>query len=206
LPAQGDHPLVDLHKVDALDAGVLHHFPHGAAVAAANDQDPARVRMAHERHVRDHLVIHELVLDRRLHDAVQNQHAAEAWRVDDRDVLIAAPFPVQHTADADADIQVIGFDLLQPKLQPSDLLFLLTGYIRYIPPVSCPQGKMVYRCCSTGDGRGWKERRPHRPAQDEYSSYSEGEVFYGDRSTSTSEIPAVPPSGGRRSHRRGQLP
>src|SRR5690606_4038611 len=141
LPAQGDHPLVDLHKVDALDAGVLHHFPHGAAVAAANDQDPARVRMAHERHVRDHLVIHELVLDRRLHAAVQNQHAAEAWRVDDRDVLIAAPFPVQHTADADADIQVIGFDLLQPKLQPSDLLFLLTGYIRYIPPVSCPQGK-----------------------------------------------------------------
>jgi len=52
----GDFP-VDVHLNGAFDVGVAQYFPQGAAVAAADDQHPAGVRMGEQRRMRHHLVV-----------------------------------------------------------------------------------------------------------------------------------------------------
>ena len=56
-----DHLAVDLAQHRLLDGRMLQHLAHDAAVAAADDQHALGLVQRHQRHVRHHLVIDELV-------------------------------------------------------------------------------------------------------------------------------------------------
>ena len=60
-----DEHFVLLHDVDALDLGIAAQFLGDAAVAAADDQHVADMRVYRHGDVRHHLVIDELVLFRK---------------------------------------------------------------------------------------------------------------------------------------------
>ena len=70
------HLRVDLAHRDPLDAGVPAHLAQHAAVAAADDEHRARVRVAVQRQVRDHLLVRVLVALSQLDHTVQHQHIA----------------------------------------------------------------------------------------------------------------------------------
>ena len=96
------HLRVDLAHRDPLDAGVPAHLAQHAAVAAADDEHRARVRVAVQRQVRDHLLVGVLVALRQLDHAVEHEHRAVRRRAEHEDVLEVGPRLVQHLLDLEA--------------------------------------------------------------------------------------------------------
>ena len=85
-----NHLLVDLDEVDGLDRPVLRQLPHRAAVAAADHEHVLDARVHGHRHVREHLMIDELVRLRDHEPAVQDEDASVRRRIEDVDLLNGA--------------------------------------------------------------------------------------------------------------------
>ena len=64
LLGQADHLAVDLDHHRALDAAVLQHPAQHAAIAGADDQHALGRAMRQQRHMRQHLLVDELVAPR----------------------------------------------------------------------------------------------------------------------------------------------
>mmetsp|Transcript_25011 Transcript_25011/g.58686 ORF Transcript_25011/g.58686 Transcript_25011/m.58686 type:complete len:332 (-) Transcript_25011:16-1011(-) len=91
----GDDPLVDLALDDLLHAVVTGDLPEDASVPPADHQDPFGIRVGHQRDVRDHLLVGELVAGRHLDDPVQDQDGPVVLRLEDQQVLEVRPVVVQ---------------------------------------------------------------------------------------------------------------
>ena len=76
--------------------GMLEHFGHQVHVAAADDRDVARVRVGEQRRVCQHLVVHVRVEVGHLHDAVEREHATEARRLEEHDLLELGAALLEH--------------------------------------------------------------------------------------------------------------
>lgn len=87
LLADLDDELVDLDEVNVAHRRIAQELAHRAAVAAADDEDVVHVGIDAHRHMRDHLVVDELIHLRQHHVAVERQKAAEFLRVEDVDAL-----------------------------------------------------------------------------------------------------------------------
>ena len=87
LLADLDDELVDLDEIDVAHRRIAQELAHRAAIAAADDENVVRVGIDAHRHVRDHLVVNELIHLRQHHVAVERQKAAELLRVEDVDAL-----------------------------------------------------------------------------------------------------------------------
>ena len=61
---QPDHLAVDFHHHRAPHAAMLQHAPQHAAIAGADDQHVLRRAVRQQRHVRQHLLVDELVAPR----------------------------------------------------------------------------------------------------------------------------------------------
>jgi len=66
---------------------MLEHFAQDAAVAGADDQHIAGVRMAGQGRVHHRLVVEELIARGHLGDAIEQQDIAEFLALDDLQVL-----------------------------------------------------------------------------------------------------------------------
>src|SRR5499427_959341 len=103
-----DHRGVDLDLSEALDRLVLEHFLRDAAVAAADDQHLLRTAVRQDRHVSHHLVVDELIGAGDLGRAVEHQHLAEEWVLEQHEMLVLGLQLVDHPFDlvghADADV------------------------------------------------------------------------------------------------------
>ena len=84
------HLPVDFDEIDRFDGPVFDELAHGAAVAAADDENVFDVGMDRHRHVGDHLVVDELVLLGDHKPAVEYEHASESGRVENIDLLNGA--------------------------------------------------------------------------------------------------------------------
>jgi hypothetical protein len=93
---------------------VLQDLAQHPAVAAAGDEHAARCLQREERGVRHRLVVDELVAGRRLHNAVDEQHAAEVAVLEDDDVPRRAPALVQDRVRLQAGAPVRVQRLLDP--------------------------------------------------------------------------------------------
>ncbi len=94
---------------------VLQHSPQHAAVAGPDNQDIGATAMRHQRHVRDHLLIHELVPLRDLDGAIEHHHTAMTGAFKDYDFLKGA-FPPREFADYPEALSPI---LVQRLVQPN---------------------------------------------------------------------------------------
>ena len=97
-----DHHLVDLDH-GGPDALVPHDLAERPPVAAADDEDALGIGMGEERHVREHLVVHELVLLGDHDRAVEHEHPAELVGVEDVDALVGALAAVEELLDLDGE-------------------------------------------------------------------------------------------------------
>src|SRR5690606_15849925 len=79
--------LVDVALGRAGHARVLEHLAQGAAVAAADDHHPLRLRMGEQRRVADHLVVQEVVAAGEHHRAVDQHQVAPVGGPVDLDLL-----------------------------------------------------------------------------------------------------------------------
>ena len=109
-----DHAGIELDHGGAGDASVLQHLFQGAAVAAADDQDIARRAVGHERDVRDHLVIDELVALGGLDEAVEHEHASDLRRLEDDRFLECGAPPMDVALDQEPLPPVRIVDLFEP--------------------------------------------------------------------------------------------
>ncbi len=80
LPGEVDHAGVDLDHDEALDPFMLEHFLGHAAITAADDEHAFNLAVRQDGHVRQHLVIAELVALGDLRHAVEPDHVAERDR------------------------------------------------------------------------------------------------------------------------------
>ena len=120
-----DHRGVDLDLGEALDRLVLEHFLRDAAVAAADDQHLLGVAVGEDRHMGHHLVVDELVRGRDLGGAVEHQHLAEEWVLEQHEMLVLGLHLVKHPLDlvGHAEAEVVEKCLGNPALlghRPSD--------------------------------------------------------------------------------------
>ena len=106
LLADLDDELIDLDEVDVAHCRVAQELAHRATVAAADDEDVVRIRIDAHRHVRDHLVVDELIHLRQHHVAVERQEAAELLRVEDVDALEFAAARVELAVHLDGEADV----------------------------------------------------------------------------------------------------
>ena len=95
LAGETDDLAIDLDHHGPLDRAMLQHATQHAAVARPDDQHAPRLAMRQQRHVRDHLLIDELVRFGDLDAAVEHQYAAVTGTLEDQDVLIVAFDPRQ---------------------------------------------------------------------------------------------------------------
>ena len=82
-----DHLAVDLDHHRALDVAVLQHAPQHAAIARADDEHAPRIAMGEQRHMRQHLLVDELVALGDLDDTVEHHHAPMRVALEHGDIL-----------------------------------------------------------------------------------------------------------------------
>ena len=85
-----DDHLVRLDHVDFLDFRVVRIFARNTAIAAADNEHPAHIRMHRHGHMRDHFVINELVGIRKDDVPIQRQQPAIFRRLENFDALVFA--------------------------------------------------------------------------------------------------------------------
>lgn len=119
---------VDVAEVDLLDAVVTADFSGYAAVTAADDEYSFRIRVQHERHVGDHLVICPFIFDGCLENAVKDEQTAVFKGISNLNLLIRCLFFMEHFCDFQCEAKVfIGpfgdvlflFHRLSPSFPPS---------------------------------------------------------------------------------------
>ena len=113
-----DDRRVDLDLGEAFDRLVLEHLFGDAAIAAADDQHLARAAVGEQRHVRHHLLIDEFVALGDLGGAVEHQHLAEEWLLEQHEMLVRGVRFVEHLVDpvAHAKAEVVEQRLGDPSL------------------------------------------------------------------------------------------
>ena len=111
-----DDGAVDLAQHRLLDGRMLQHLAHDAAVAAADDQHALGLVHHHQRHVRHHLVVDELVRRRELAHAVEHQHRAPGLVLEDDEVLVLGLDLVQDLIRLEAHAPVWMKRLLDPAI------------------------------------------------------------------------------------------
>ena len=94
-----DHLGVDLDLGQPLDRLVLEHLLGDAAVAAADDQNVARIAMGEQRHMRHHLLVDEFVAFGYLGRAVEHQHLAEIGLLEQHQMLMLGLHFVKYFVD-----------------------------------------------------------------------------------------------------------
>ena len=97
--ADAGDAFVDLALHDAFDRGVPQHLAHAAAVAAADHEHRARRPHGAERHVREHLVVHELVALGDHHQVVEREEDTVEARPVHVDLLVGTALRVQVLVD-----------------------------------------------------------------------------------------------------------
>ena len=105
-----DHRGVDLALGQALHRLVLEHLLGDAAVAAADDQHLLGLAMREHRHVRHHLVVDELVLGGDLGRAVEHQHLAEEFVLEQHQMLVLGLHLVEHALDLVGHAEALGIE------------------------------------------------------------------------------------------------
>ncbi|KXA70071.1 hypothetical protein HMPREF3201_00340 [Megasphaera sp. MJR8396C] len=81
-------------------------FPGRSAVTAADDEDPFGIGMKEHRDMDDAFMVHEFIFNRRLEDAIQDQHAAKFLRIGNDDILKIGMASIQDIRDFRRQIQV----------------------------------------------------------------------------------------------------
>jgi hypothetical protein len=113
-PCELDHAGIELDHGGAGDAPVFQDLFQRTAVAAADDQDIARRAVGHQRDVRDHLVIDELVALGGLDEAVEHEHASHVRRLED-DGFLDTRVPAMDVAFDQEPLAPVGIvDLFVP--------------------------------------------------------------------------------------------
>ena len=111
---QLDDAGVDIDHGDPLDGAVLQGLLEHAAVAAADDQHLARGAVGQDRHVREHLVVDELVALGGLDDIVQDQHPAQGPVLEHDHALMRGPAVVEDFFGFQLESQTRVQDFLEP--------------------------------------------------------------------------------------------
>ena len=113
-----DHLGVDLDLGEAFDRLVLEHFLGDAAVAAADDEDVARIAVGEQRHMRHHLLVDEFVLLGDLGGAIEHQHLAEKRLLEQHQMLVLGLHFVEHLVDlkGHAETEIVEQRLGNPAL------------------------------------------------------------------------------------------
>ena len=91
-----DDRRVDLDLSQAFHRLVLERLFGDAAIAAADDEHLARAAVREQRHVRHHFLVDEFVSLGDLGGAVEHQHLAEEWLLEQHEMLVRRARFVEH--------------------------------------------------------------------------------------------------------------
>ena len=121
-PADLDDLRIHLYKIDTFYTIIAGQLLYHTAVSGTDDQDVFNTGVYCHGNVRDHLIVDKFIPLGEHDVAVQSQYTAELRRIEDIDLLVAAPLRIQMSGDADAVFYVRRMKFAKPQIHGGILL------------------------------------------------------------------------------------